>query len=369
MTSQRRGPARSHAPRAARRRTVRTTLVALAAVALLGGCAVSPHAVPSAGGYAPNLPPVEGTEVTIREDFSSTPEETHEFWSDPTMFEGGTGVQYAPPENGISGGQGDPATGAYVAPTTPTPATESENAYGDIPNGQLYGREGLGASTFGRLYLEYDSGIGLCSATVVSSKNRSVVATAAHCLTNWDESGNITHPKSAMFVPADRNDAKEAPYDKWAAKSWLMPQNFLDNAKLNPDGTVTGSGWTTDFAFLIMEEKHGKRIQDVTGGQGIAFGVPVQKLTQIGYPSAAPYDGKDEYFCASTSWKQGWASGYDHKCDMTPGSSGGAWLAYYDKAIGAGYVVAVNSTGDRVNAEGSILGQGALALYQQAESA
>lgn len=347
---------------------VSTGIVVMLVMALaLTGC-VSVSAIPSAGGYDPYAPPVEGEAVALRDDFESSPQETHDFWSNPDLFESAEGIQYTTPDNGISAGAGDPATGAFVPPTVPSPATENSNHYGDVPTGEVYDRTGLGGTALGRLYMQFDGDrMGVCSASVVNSKSGNVVATAAHCLVDFEN--NMAPPKSVVFIPADRNNGQEQPFGQWAAVQYLIPQYFIDNASVNPNGNVTGSGWTMDHAFLVMEEQNGKSIQDVTGGMGIAFGVPVEKLVQVGYPTAAPYDGTDEFFCSSTRWVQGWAAGYQHQCDMSPGSSGGAWLAYYDNALGAGYVVAVNSTGDNVTAEGSILGQGALDLYQQAEAA
>ena len=337
----------------------------LAALAVLTGCAVTPTAVPSSGGYAPYAPPVEGETVALREDFESSVQETHDYWSDPSVFAGAVGIEYTTPDSGITAGAGDPATGAYVAPTVATPATESANGYGDVPNAVRFDRAGLAGSTLGRLYLQYDQGTGFCSASVVNSANRSVVVTAAHCLTDFEN--GMARPKSAVFVPADRGSAAEMPHGKWAAVSMYIPEYFIEHAKATDQG-VSGKGWTMDHAFLVMERKGDQRIQDATGGMGIAFGVPVKSITQVGYPSQAPFDGTDEFMCASTSWQQGWSAGYQHACDMTAGSSGGAYMAYYDKTVGAGYVVAVNSTGNDTHSEGAVFGQGALDLYKQAEA-
>lgn len=349
-------------------RISKVTGLVLVTILALTGCAAFPNAEASSAGYAPYAPPIEGEEVALRDDFEASPQETHEFWSNPDLFASAEGIQYTSPDNGITAGAGDPATGAFVAPTTPTPATESPNGYGDVPTGTLFDRNGLGGTSLGRLYMQYENGqMSVCSASVVNSQSRSVVATAAHCLVDFEN--NMAVPKSVVFVPADRNNAQEQPFGQWAAVQYFIPQYFIDNASVEPSGNVTGSGWTMDHAFLVMEEKNGTRIQDQTGGMGIAFGVPVKNITQVGYPSAPPYDGTDEYFCASTNWVQGWAAGYQHACDMTQGSSGGAWMAYYDSTIGAGYLVAVNSTGDATHSEGSVLGQGALDLYKQAEAA
>lgn len=356
-------------PPAAARRPGRLGLsvAAAALAAALAGCAISPQAVPAEGGYAPYAPAAAAEEVALRDEFEASPQETHAYWSNPDLFAQAEGVQYTTPENGIAAGAGDPATGAYVAPTVATPAAESASGFGDVPLAVPFDGQGLSGAATGRLYLEFEGSNSVCSASVVNSENRSVVVTAAHCLLDFGRSK--ASPRSALFVPADRGWAQQRPYGVWAAVEYLIPQNFLDNAEVASTGAVSGSGWTTDYAFLVMETRQGQRIQDVTGGLGIAFGVPVQQLTQLGYPTAAPFDGSSPYLCASTAWQQGWAAGYQHLCDMTPGSSGGAWLAYYDRQLGAGYVVAVTSTGTSTLAVGSVLGKGALELYGQAQGA
>lgn len=345
-----------------RRRATAVLPLALALLALTGCTGVT--AVPSAGGYAPYAPPAGEEPVSLRDTFDSTVQETHDYWSDPGMFAGADGLEYTTPDNGISVGASDPATGAYFPPTTPTPAAETSNGFGDVPQAVPYDRAGLGASTYGRLYMDFDGSQFVCSATVVNSNSRDVVVTAAHCLVALDGSGKPA--TSVVFVPGDADNGQSQPYGVWAAVDYLVPQDFVDNARADESGRVSGDGWASDFGFLVMEEKNGQSIQDVTGGEGIAFGVPVQSLTQIGYPSAPPFDGSNEFMCASTQWTQSWSGGYSHLCNMTQGSSGGAWNAYYDTVLGAGYVVAVNSTGDDVSANGCVLGQRALELYRQA---
>ncbi|PPF35664.1 hypothetical protein C5E07_14140 [Pseudoclavibacter sp. RFBJ3] len=350
-----------------RPRALLASIGALAAVALLAGCSVSATATPSANGYDAVDAPIEGGTVSLRDSFESSAQESHDFWSDPDMFKNAEGFDYTAPDNGITVGVGDPATGAFVPPTTPVPAAESANGYGDVSEAVPYDRAGLGASTFGRLYMSFASGLAVCSATVVNSGERNIVVTAAHCLVDFESNKAIA--SNVVFIPGDRGDGAEQPYGRWAATDYSIPQHFLDNANYGDQG-VYGEGWNNDFAFLVMEEKDGKRIQDVTGGQGIAFGVPAKAITQVGYPSASPYDGSEEYMCASSQWREGSAGGYTHMCSMTPGGSGGAWLVYYDTAIGAGYVAATSSTvlssaNPPFRWEGSVLGQTALSLYNE----
>lgn len=353
--------------RQAHRRARVAAVAGVLALVALAGCAAVPTAEPAAGGYVPYAPPVELDGVTLKDDFAASPAETHDYWADPTLFEGADPIEYTSPDNGITVAGGDPATGAFVPPTTPSPASETGTDLGTISTAQVYDRTGLGGTAHGRLYMQFAGGNGVCSATVVNSANRSVVATAAHCLVDLETRAPA---ESVIFVPADRNNAKEQPLGKWAATQYFLPQQFMDNAFVDAAGAITGAGWSHDFAFLLMEEQDGTRIQDVAGGQGIAFGVPVTHLTQIGYPTAAPFDGTEEYVCASASWTSGAMADYRHACDMTPGCSGGGWLTYYDRNTGAGYLVAVLSTVafDRSSTGGSVLGQTALTLYQQAEA-
>src|SRR5690606_27877215 len=124
--------------------------------------------------------------------------------------------------------------------------------------GTLFDRNGLAGATLGRLYIQLDAErMGVCSASVVSSQSRSIVVTAAHCLVDFDNNNAIA--QSVLFVPADRNNAQEQPYGQWAAVQYYIPQYFIDNAEVSESGSVTGSGWTMDHAFLVMEEKGGQR--------------------------------------------------------------------------------------------------------------
>ena len=348
------------------RRRARALPAVLVVLALLTGCALADLDVrASSAGYDPFLPEVRSEDSGLREEFQLSPQETHEFWSDPQRLEEAEGLEFREPENGLPPGPSDPATGAYRPATSPMPATPQ--GYGVVPEAEVYDRAGLGASTFGRLYTSF-GGVEefVCSATVVHSNSGDIVVTAAHCVIELDGSAELA--QSVMFVPGDRNNGNEAPYGRWAAVELVVPNEFADNALADADGNVTSlRGWTHDFAFLKMERRNGQSIQEVTGGQGIAFGVPIDSLTQIGYPAAPPYDGREEYMCASLEFTTDRQGGYSHACTMTPGSSGGGWLNSFDAAAGTGYLVGVTSTVhvNRPIATAAVLGQTALDLFTQ----
>lgn len=347
---------------------IRRRLTALVAVfatgVLLAGCAVTDLDVQaSEAGYDPFLPEVHLPDSGLREEFASTPQESHDFWSDPDKLENAEGMEFQTPENGLPPGPGDPATGAYKPATTAMPS--NAQGYGVISDAAVYDRAGLGASTFGRLYFTFDNVyLNVCSATVINSNSGDIIVTAAHCVVSTDGKGTLA--QSVVFVPGDRNDAQEQPYGMWAAVSVAVPQEFVDNAITDDQGMLQSEkGWNYDFAFIKLEERGGQSIQDVTGAQGVAFGVPVSTLTQVGYPSAPPYDGREEYVCASTSFSSNWQGGYTHKCTMTQGSSGGGWLTSFDRTAGNGFVVGVTSTVSMGTnqANSPVLGQTALDLY------
>lgn len=341
-------------------------ILATLAAFLMSGCAVTDvQGETSAGGYAPYLPEVQSDDAGLREDFESTPQESHDFWSDPSKLENAEGMEFQSPDNSLPPGPGDPATGAYLPATASMPT--SPTGYGAVSEAEVFDRAGLGESTFGRLYFTFDGQmLNVCSATVVNSASGSIVVTAAHCVVTTDGEGTLA--QSVMFVPGDRNDAQEQPYGMWAAVSVSVPQQFVDGAITDDKGyLISDEGWNYDFAFLKMEEKDGQTIQEVTGAQGIAFGVPVQTLTQIGYPSASPYDGREQYMCASTEFSSNWQGGYTHDCTMTQGASGGGWLSGYDSASGTGYIVGVTSTisvGTK-DSNSPVLGQTALNIYNE----
>lgn len=347
------------------RRRLSALAATMAATALLAGCAITDLDVrASSAGYQPFLPEVRSEDSGLREEFKLSPQEAHDFWSDADKLENAEGMEFKPPENGLPPGPGDPATGAYRPATAAMPS--SPQGYGVVSEAEVYDRNGLGASTFGRLYFSFTgTDLNVCSASVVNSESGDIVITAAHCVMQLDGSAAIA--QSVVFVPGDRNDMSEQPHGMWAAVEVSVPQEFAQNARADENGQLTSDrGWSHDFAFIKMERQNGKSIQEATGGQGIAFGIPVETLTQIGYPSAGKYDGREEYMCASTSYTSNYQGGYSHSCSMTQGSSGGAWLTSFDSASGTGYIVGITSTtfiGQNIS-NSPVLGQTALNLFR-----
>ncbi len=156
-----------------------------------------------------------------------------------------------------------------------------------------------------------------------------VAFTAGHCVndpgvgwaTNW------------AFVPGYRNGT--APFgvfaakNLWASSAWIQAENR--NYDLGAAVLATnGSGQTAEAAV---------------GARGIAFNQDKhQHYTSWGYPAAPPFTGGLLYTCTSDwvmddPYPTDVAPPMGITCEMTGGSSGGAWV------IGDQYVNSVNSFG------------------------
>jgi len=104
-----------------------------------------------------------------------------------------------------------------------------------------------------------------CTASVVRSKRRNVIVTAAHCLAGGP----------VWFVPGYRDG--QAPYGVWKVTK-----------------TYIGDAWSgnqdedSDVAFASLESIGGVDIQDVVGGNGFATGreTGATAVTVTGYPNA-----------------------------------------------------------------------------------
>lgn len=185
-----------------------------------------------------------------------------------------------------------------------------------------------------------------CSAAVIDAPNGSVVATAAHCIASPERP---QLPESMYFQPGyDGGGGPQAVIDKgWKVRSWTMAPGWDVNKDLD-------SVLRNDWAFLKMERRGGRTIQDAYGANTLRT-EPVGSGTTVtlGYPVTSPYDGETLNYCA------GHAHRYRHgeiaassvgtlslrPCRLTQGVSGGPWLRDFDESRGAGTLVAVTSVG------------------------
>ncbi len=169
------------------------------------------------------------------------------------------------------------------------------------------------ASTNGRVFFTDGGADYACSGTAVTSNNQSVVWTAGHCVnqgagdfyTNW------------TFVPGYRDG--DAPFGTWPA------------AILR---TTTGWGSSGDLSYdlgaaTVSTGPGGATLTATVGSRALAFyGSPEQDYEAFGYPAGRKFDGMRLWTCASALYTRDTSASpatLGIRCNMTGGSSGGAW--------------------------------------------
>lgn len=220
-------------------------------------------------------------------------------------------------------------------------------------------------STVGQLISQEGGRQRLCSATLIASRTKSVVITAAHCVyTPPQVAGATIAPpgqrgwvQSTAFVPGA--DGQERPFGVWE----------VEQIAVDPRWQTDGDP-IHDVAFLRLAPRGGQLAADVLGAQGIgeAIDEPPAPLSAVGYPAAGENFTGDEVLRCSADQpgvEPRLGGDYTIPCDMTEGSSGGPWLAELDETTGLGVVVAVTSlrvVGDERIAAAR-LGPDAMALF------
>jgi V8-like Glu-specific endopeptidase len=209
-----------------------------------------------------------------------------------------------------------------------------------------------------------DPGDFVCSGTAVNSRNHSVVWTAGHCVYDFEYRGGFS--TDFIFVPGYSEDAAGAaiePYGEWPARRLATTTYWKTAGNIRYD---LG-------AAVVHADATGSKLQDVAGATGIGFNQPrEQSLEAFGYPAVQPpleFTGGREFRCTGapfgTDQPSGGAgpptNGID--CDMTPGSSGGGWIAGATVPV----LVSVTSygyTGEIDHLYGPYMGETAKVLYR-----
>ena len=250
-------------------------------------------------------------------------------------------------------GSADPRT--PTAPLAPTPPVQGQA-------GPVVG--GLSATSVGVLVV--DGGRHQCSAAVVASRSRRVLATAAHCV--WlDGSWRVD---GAFFIPGYA--AGEEPLGRWTVDTAYVPPAWQQI-----DSPINDVAADTDFAFVTLLPRDGVLPEQVLGAQGIRFSTPDRlPVAALGYPATGVYDGQSLRGCDGpaavetfTRPDRDGGQVLAMTCDMTEGASGGPWLAGPDAAAGRGQVVGVVSGGDATQLVSPRFGAAAREVYEAADSA
>ncbi|KUN18816.1 hypothetical protein AQJ23_39500 [Streptomyces antibioticus] len=212
------------------------------------------------------------------------------------------------------------------------------------------------ARTVGRLFFTDHGEDASCTATVVTSANRSTVVTGGHCVNSPNLLGEDNQwTTNVMFVPGYRDG--RAPYGKFVGRlgvadtTWLH-YDAIDSAKY--DGY--------DQAFVVLNpDSRGRAVQDAVGAaQRIAFDRPGDRTAyEFGYPRSASdparqglpeYTGARLAHCAGPTREDPGTPDFPEPrgewgtaCVMGGGASGGPRIADFAPDRGLGTVVGVNT--------------------------
>jgi hypothetical protein len=189
----------------------------------------------------------------------------------------------------------------------------------------------------GRLLFTYRGKAFACSGTSVSSKSKSVVLTAGHCV----HDKKLGWARHMVFVPAYFGGA--APYGVWPAKVEVAPRGWVKHA-----------WFSQDYAALKIKRSAYGPLANFVGSEGLAWGQPRKQLYAVrGYPGNLG-EGLVMWACISK------AAGADPfyrgpgrpdtgvGCNMGHGASGGSWSVANRK--GRSFVNSVTSFGYREKA-------------------
>ncbi|MFG2983691.1 trypsin-like serine peptidase [Streptomyces sp. NPDC048258] len=204
---------------------------------------------------------------------------------------------------------------------------------------------GATADRVGALFSGGLDGGHFCTAAVVRSDDRDVIATAAHCL---------GEPDTTFFAPGYRDG--EAPYGVWKVTGVHVARGWTDGE--NPDD---------DIAFATVAPVDGGRsgaVEDLVGGFPVAALQPADAtVTVIGYP------GTDEIplRCSNTTALFSDTQRRIDCPDLSGGTSGSPWLV--DGALAG--VLGGHEGGGTVPevSYSAVMGDQAVELYREASDA
>ena len=177
----------------------------------------------------------------------------------------------------------------------------------------------------GRVFARDAGGDYSCSATVVRSRTRSALFTAAHCV----RTRRLGWARRFVFIPAYRNGG--APFGRWQWRTLYLPRDW--------------ASFRFDYAVVRLARLDGRSVQGRVGAARLATRARRGgDYRALGYPLNF-FSGRRMMGCLSpfsrTDRTFGAPEPIGIECEMTAGASGGGWL------IGGPRLVSVTSYGIR----------------------
>jgi hypothetical protein len=169
-------------------------------------------------------------------------------------------------------------------------------------------------SGYGKVFFTENGTNYVCSGTALASTNQSVVWTAGHCV-NEGPGDFVTN---FLFVPAYRDGS--APYGKFAGETLLTTSAWRGSGEFGVDVGAAVVGTNTSGQTLSAAVNERPIVFNATRNQSYSL---------YGYPAAKGFNGQRLRVC-NTTWMLDDTSATPAtmgvQCDMTGGSSGGAWV-------------------------------------------
>jgi V8-like Glu-specific endopeptidase len=206
----------------------------------------------------------------------------------------------------------------------------------------------------GALFATDGYGSHFCTASVVRSPGHDLLMTAAHCISNGDDQGNL----GIVFIPGYADGT--APYGVWTPRALIVDPRWAHGG--NP---------AYDVGFVVLNPSNdGKNIQDVLGANQVDFNAPSTRLVRVtGYPE------RDNTPVTCQNWATRYSSGQlRFSCGgFYGGTSGSPWIIASSAGQAAPQVVGViggyQKGGDTNSVSYCVyLGSAIKALYEQAQA-
>jgi V8-like Glu-specific endopeptidase len=174
-----------------------------------------------------------------------------------------------------------------------------------------------GVPTIGALFFRNGSGDHYCTASVINSRKRNLLLTAAHCIHGGRSGGYVSN---VAFVP--KYDSGRRPYGIWTARLLVVKRGWTHDS--DPD---------LDFGFVVVNSRGGRKIANVVGSNRLVINRGFGHIVNVaGYPA-----GKDRpIYCRGIARKQASRQLRFDCPGFTGGTSGSPWLLSFNSKTRTG---------------------------------